>query len=183
MVVLGIDLATRHIGLVILSQGHLIYRYTLELAQFDVQLKQNVEKIKSLIEVLMRHYLLDLAVIELANFKSAALSQKFAFYAGIIYSLLNCEVKYCNSNEWQRKLGCMPNDTRAHRKAAARAFVEGKGFNTAKWTEDEIDAFCIAWYAPELYSSYERHKHVLKRRQIKNRALAKQRAHRAAKNH
>lgn len=172
--VLAVDLSTRNIGIII-ADGKVVYqRHTLELAPFDKDLKNNVEEIKRVFKKIARYFVLEYVLIELANFRSAALTQKFSFYAGIIYSIFSkfdINIKYFNANQWQLKIGCLTQDTREIRKQKAADFAK-KYVNIQGWTQDEIDAYCMAILAKELVSTFEQHQAVQK---AKRRKYAKKR--------
>ena len=173
--VLAVDLSTRNIGIII-ADGKVVYqRHTLELAPFDKDLKNNVEEIKRVFKKIAWYFVLDQVLIELANFRSAALTQKFAFYAGVIYSIFSkyqhTEIKYFNANQWQFKIGCLAQDNRDTRKQKAADFAK-KYINITGWTQDEIDAYCMALVAKELVSTFEQHQEVQK---AKRRKYAKKR--------
>lgn len=168
--VLAVDLSTRNIGIII-ADGKVVYqRHTLELAPFDKDLKNNVEEIKRVFKKIAWYFVLDQVLIELANFRSAALTQKFAFYAGVIYSIFSkyqhTEIKYFNANQWQFKIGCLAQDNRDTRKQKAADFAK-KYANIQGWTQDEIDAYCMALVAKELVSTFEQHQEVQKAKRRK----------------
>lgn len=167
--VLAVDLSTRNIGIII-ADGKVVYqRRTLELAPFDKDLKNNVEEIKRVFQKIARYFVLEYVLIELANFRSAALTQKFSFYAGIIYSIFSkfdINIKYFNANQWQLKIGCLAQDTREIRKQKAADFAK-KYVNIQGWTQDEIDAYCMAILAKELVSTFEQHQAVQKAKRRK----------------
>lgn len=168
--VLAVDLSTRNIGIII-ADGKVVYqRHTLELAPFDKDLKNNVEEIKRVFKKIAWYFVLDQVVIELANFRSAALTQKFAFYAGVIYSIFSkyqhTEIKYFNANQWQFKIGCLAQDNRDTRKQKAADFAK-KYINITGWTQDEIDAYCMALVAKELQSTFEQHQAIQKAKRRK----------------
>lgn len=114
--------------------------------------------------------------IELANFKNAKLTNRFNLYAGMFISAFLeeprfiCKFKTFNSNQWQKLVGCTPNDERGFRKQKAKDFIilEFGRCQLGK-TEDEYDAMCIAKLLDKIQSTEEIHTMVQNRKkQTKN---------------
>lgn len=179
---LGIDLATRRIGVCILDENNnFVSKKTIELDNFtydDDKLRNNVEYLcnalySSLYDVYKnlnkKFYNLDIG-IEVSNYGNPNLANKFNFYAGAIYSLLydramyqecetilsECSFKFFNANQWEFKCGSRPKDERDRRKKNTRKFVmEHCNEYDDKWSEDECDAYCIAYWLDELKNTDE----------------------------
>lgn len=162
MIKVGIDLSTTKTGIVAIREYNLkkVERIVIDntniksipniYTNFKVALKNLNEnwKFGANVEVMVG--------IEISNFKNAKLTQKFSMYAGMIIAILNelgiTNIKWFNSNQWQYLIGCIPSDERDVRKKKARKFVE-KSQNCKDWTQDEIDAYCIAYHLESLIST------------------------------
>lgn len=178
--VLAVDLATRNIGIIVYDTtlNKVYWKQTLSLAPFDKTLKENVESIKDTFTFIKKTFKIDNLLIELANFRNPKVTQMFAFYAGVIYSIFSktATLKYFNSNAWQMLIGCKSTDTSEVRKIKARKYVikhNGDRTFVNTWTQDEIDAYCIAHNWDKIKSYQQQHKEVLSARRQKARAALK----------
>ncbi len=115
--------------------------------------------------------------IELSNFGSPKNTQQFSLIAGMILPKLfttfsNLKIKLFNSNEWQSKAGCAPQDPRPVRKRKAREFAKQAypDLITDKTVQDIVDAACIAWFLDELHTTKQQAEYV--------KAQKKQKEHR-----
>ena len=118
--------------------------------------------------------------VELADFKNANITNRFNMIFGAIYQELwntqfhfpynikvyfnlnladvcynalkeRCPIKVFNSNEWQQHLGLKPSMERQFRKDTARQFTKSNCLEYQDtWTEDECDAYCIAYFLEKL---------------------------------
>lgn len=171
MVKLAIDLATRKIGVCALDENNnLLFRDTILLVEYsDENLRKNIECLK----IKMRHIIslflpLDklqeglVVGIELSNFKNPQLTQRFSFYAGVIVSEILAfyepKIKMFNSNAWQFKLGLAPQSPREKRKETSYKFALEKTGITM--SEDEADAFCIAYFLNEIETTEQSSKRI-----------------------
>lgn len=194
---LGIDLSTRNIGFCILNElNEVLHKSTLELSPFSFdnsKMKSNISKIRNhLMSILdpdtlkycnMYEWNRLWVGIELSNYGNNMLTNHFHFYAGIIWDLLthrtNEKYSFCfhdvvvkcfNANQWMYKCGIRPKDERDRRKKAVRKFVmeHSKEYDPT-WTEDECDAYCIAYWLDELQNTDELHANVQKKKRDANK--------------
>ena len=128
--------------------------------------------------------------VELGDFKNANITNRFNMIFGAIYQELwnaqfhfpyniqvyfainladvcynalkeRCPIKVFNSNEWQQHLGLKPNMERQFRKDTARQFTKSNCLEyTENWTEDECDAYCIAYFLEKLRDRTQMHQEV-----------------------
>lgn len=128
---------------------------------------------------LLEHSVDVMVGIEVSNFSNPKLTQKFSMIAGMIMAIV-CknyiypQFKIFNSNEWQYKIGCSPQDERATRKRKAKEFAERlfPQYNFKVLGQDIIDACCICHYLDELTTTdaqaeYQKVKKVAKDKQQK----------------
>lgn len=174
MIKLGIDLATRKIGVCALSEKNdLIFNETIMLVEYsEERLLDNVKRlgleVHNIIEKLGGSDIL--LGIELSNFNNPKLTQRFSFYSGVIVSELgghdiNAKVKMFNSNAWQYKLGLSPQAPREARKKASFDFTYSK--TGIKMSEDEADAYCIAYFLNEIETTEQSEKRIKMERATK----------------
>lgn len=105
--------------------------------------------------------------IELSNFGNPKNTQQFSLIAGMILPKLfttfsNLKIKLFNSNEWQSKVGCVPQDPRPVRKQKAREFAKKvyPDLIADKTVQDIVDASCIAWFLDELHTTKQQAEYV-----------------------
>lgn len=189
---LGIDLSTTNIGVCVLEDNNEVrIKGTIKLEPFSFETQKmciNTEVIANqLIRILkdtLFHnggwpYNLDVG-IELSNYNNALLTNRFHFYAGVIYQILwDCmfdeelkketkihelKIKFFNANQWMFKCGIRPRDDRNVRKKLVRKFVmeHCERYND-NWTEDECDAYGIAYWLDELKNTDELHEETKKK--------------------
>lgn len=198
---IGIDLATRNIGVCILTEeNRLINKKVINLDPFNYNYKQMKNNITDFQNKLYSFLTLRNSLgfikwipgflgseepnivvgIEVSNYGNPNLANKFNFYAGVIYDLLlhselNIkEIKIINANQWEYLCGMKPSDKREKRKAQAREFVKAKCDKyDESWTEDECDAYCIAYLLEELKNTDELHEEVKERKKRKDQKLQK----------
>ena len=176
----GIDLSSTNTGLVILSDDNeLIWHGNFQL--WDNNRFVIASKVSEMIDYIKLKNPFNVHVmigIELADFKNANITNRFHFLTGIIISELKhrnfisaiCDqdnklimqlVKLFNSNEWQQHLGLKPHMERQFRKDTARQFVKSNCVDYENtWTEDECDAYCIAYFLPQLRDRTQMHQEV-----------------------
>lgn len=177
----AIDLATKKIGVVILDQDNkLKWHEQWELYKWDDDvLMRNIGLIDDYVKSLTINQPFVLG-IELSNFKNAQTTQRFSFYAGAFVTsfITNFkeyfqELKLFNSNAWQLMIGCKPNDERDLRKALARAYTYDNCYGYSDdWSEDECDAFCIAYNLEKIVSTTEQYNSNQKKRVAKGQKQA-----------
>lgn len=212
---LGIDLATRHIGICMLDESNTIkFKCTLELQPFTYEYEKmfkNIVLLTSFISILSYSFIpkelentintndleephktfenyiqnennfkdieIDIG-IEVSNYGNPNLANKFNFYAGVLYmELISAKVpwkinniKIINANQWEFKCGSRPKDERDRRKKNTRNFIMNHCDRYSEsWTEDECDAYCIAYWLDELKNTDELHEEVKKTKRDKNK--------------
>lgn len=178
---IGIDLSTTNTGIAVLDMNNkLIFTRNLKLAQFnESNLLDNIKAIDSMcsfiftkINAISENVYVG---IELSNYKNALLTNRFNLYCGAFilalstrFGQLRC-VKTFNANAWHPFIGVqIPQDTRDITKAKAREFAKANcsGYNEL-WSEDECDAYCIAYHLEKIKSA-EQQKQEIKTRKINN---------------
>lgn len=113
--------------------------------------------------------------IELADFKNANYTNRFNRICGALefdlwWAPYEPECKIFNSNEWQQHLGLKPGMERQFRKDTARQFTKSNCLEYKDtWTEDECDAYCIAYFLPQLRDRTQMHQEV----KVRNKTKAK----------
>lgn len=118
--------------------------------------------------------------IELANFQSPKLTQRFSLITGMIVVRLfglfeNIQIKMFNSNEWQFKIGCTPQDQRPVRKQKAREFAI-KNYPdqiTEQTSQDIVDACCICHFLNELHTTQQQNEAVKAQKKQKEQTKSK----------
>lgn len=151
--------------------------------------------------------------VELSDFKNANITNRFNMIFGAMYQQLwntqfyfpyniqcyfnlnladvctnatkeRCPIKVFNSNEWQQHLGLKPSMKRQFRKDTARQFAKSNCVDYKDtWTEDECDAYCIAYFLPQLRDKTQMHQEVkAKKIQAKKSKVQELRA-KASKEH
>lgn len=179
----GIDLSSTNTGLVILSDDNkLIWHGNFKLWDSNrFVIADNVEKMIDTIRFKLLPQQKNMIIgVELADFKNANITNRFNLLTGMIITELNhwiierIDLKLFNSNEWQQHLGLKPNMERQFRKDTARYFTKSNCLEyTENWTEDECDAYCIAYFLPQLRDRTQMHQEVkVKRVQAKKSKLA-----------
>lgn len=190
---LGIDLATRNIGVCLLdANNNFVSRKTIELEPFSFEGQKLANNIFALTEGVAdvlwetkkKFGLVTVDIgIELSNFKNAQYTNRFNFYAGALHqyivqalvydecgALLGCSFKFFNANQWEYKCGSRPKDERDRRKKNTRNFVMNHCDKYHEsWTEDECDAFCIAYWLDELKNTDELHEAIKAKKRDKNK--------------
>lgn len=118
--------------------------------------------------------------IELSNFGNPKNTQQFSLIAGMILPKLfttfsNLKIKLFNSNEWQLKVGCAPQDPRPVRKQKAREFAKKvyPDLITDKTVQDIVDAACIAWFLDELHTTKQQAEYVKVQKKQKEQTKSK----------
>lgn len=172
----GIDLATRKIGVVVLDQDNkLIFHNKWELLEWkDTNIITNVMYIDKFVQSLKLNQPFTVG-IELSNFKNPQMTQRFSYYAGAFtesfykwYPEHFQELKLFNANAWQFLIGCKPNDEREVRKEIAREFTRENCFEyTDEWSEDECDAYCISFLLEKIISTNQMYVNNQKKRVAK----------------
>lgn len=178
----GIDLSTTNTGVVVLNKNNkLIYKTTFSFLEYkESNFKQNIKIIYENVKNILVHCGNEVMVgIEIANFRNAKLTNKFNLYAGALIATFflvknnNYIFKTFNSNQWQRLIGCPNKAPRKITKAYAKQFVLNINSNYQDWTQDEYDAYCIAYFLQQLDTTFELHKKVIakKRESTKQKLL------------
>lgn len=168
---LGIDLSTKNIGIAYKVKDKTTL-HTITLKKWSKNtLTENIDTLEEYFSGLKSKYFginYDVYVgIELSNFKNAKLTQRFSFYAGVIYAILYLfakDIKMFNSNEWQRFI-CSPQDKREIRKQKSMEFC--KQHNLSPKNDDEADAFCIMYFLPKLRDELDIKKNTKQKKLIK----------------
>lgn len=191
---LGIDLATKKTGVVLLDfNKSLIRKKTIELLEFKPEnFLQNFKIFKEELTEMMPEGELRVG-IELSNF---GLNAKFAnyvhFYAGMLFLFFksnnkNNDVKFYNADRWFSRLKILINEIRPsneilreERKQIARAFTLKQApslqHSFEVLTEDECDAFCVAYFFDECYNTIteiSENKHKKKSAKLKKQSKKK----------
>lgn len=168
----GIDLSSTNTGLVILSDDNkLIFHGNFQLWDKSSQkpLRVMVAELIDAIEFKLINKSEQVFIgIELSDFKNAMLTTRFNLIAGAIFQELYHRIwdtlgnyKLFNSNEWQQHLGLKPSAERQFRKSTARWFVKSNCLEyNENWTEDECDAYCIAYFLEKLRDRTQMHQEV-----------------------
>jgi len=179
MIKTGIDLSTTNIGVVRLnSRGRILCRKTFKMLSYSQEnMYKNIQILK---EISMECN--GMIGIEVSNFSNPMLTQRFSEYSGILQGILQTEtdeygypsgdyiIKVFNSNSWQYLIGCKPSDNRDERKWKAHAFVcEKLGSEFLDWTQDEYDAFCIAYFLEEIETTEDKREKGKNDLKIKNK--------------
>lgn len=172
----GIDLSSTNTGLVILSDDNkLIWHGNFKLWDNSSQ-KPNRVFVRELFDIINCKRLNKLEKItigvELSDFGNWKYADRFNFIAGALYQEHYCqewgmmgEFICFNSNEWQQHLGLKPSMERQFRKNTARQFVKNNCLEYQDiWTEDECDAYCIAYFLEQLRDRREMHQEVKAKR-------------------
>ena len=176
----GIDLSSTNTGLVILSDDNkLIFHGNFQL--WDTNRLTIACNVSDMIDCVrfknINNELISIGV-ELADFKNANITNRFNLLAGMIINelwhsnlpLMVDDFKLFNSNEWQQHLGLKPSMERQFRKDTARQFTKSNCLEYQDtWTEDECDAYCIAYFLPQLRDRTQMHQEVT----VRNKAKAK----------
>lgn len=172
----GLDLATRKIGIAILDQDNKLFlKDKLDLLEWeDKNIIPNIATIDSFVKSLKINQPF-IVGIEVANFKNPQITQRFSYYAGVFTKSFHNwypeefqELKLFNANAWQFLVGCKPNDERATRKAIARDFARDNCFEyNDEWTEDECDAYCISFLLNKIISTNQLYVNNQKKRTVK----------------
>lgn len=177
----GIDLSSTNTGLVILSDDNkLIFHGNFQLWDKSSQkpLRVMVAELIDAIEFKLINKSEQVFIgIELSDFKNAMLTTRFNLIAGAIFQELYHRIwdtlgnfKLFNSNEWQQHLGLKPSMERQFRKDTARQFTKSNCLEYQDtWTEDECDAYCIAYFLEQLRDRTEMHQEV----KVRNKTKAK----------
>lgn len=183
---LGIDLATRNIGVCILKDDNtLIYKCVIPLLPFSYEyqtMKSNYiklfENLLSIVQIPILSIPLNVSNnqyleeknsivwdigIEVSNYGNSKWTNNFNFYAGMLYGLICANskfkvnsIKVFNANQWEYLCGSRPKDERDRRKKNTRKFVmEHCKEYDENWSEDECDAYCIAYWLDELKNTDE----------------------------
>lgn len=202
---LGIDLATKHIGVCVLDgDNNLIVNEVINLDIFTYEFRGMVKNLEVL--KMRLGLILDLRKwggvlfnevedyfnsstpnwdigIEVSNYGNSKWTNNFNFYAGVLYTMflsLGCNlninnIKLFNANQWEYLCGMKPSDKREKRKEQAREFVKAKLGNEykEKWSEDQCDAYCIAYWLDELKNTDELHQEIKERKKRKDQKLQK----------
>lgn len=183
---LGIDLATKHIGVCVLDgDNNLIVNEVINLDIFTYEFRGMVKNLEAL--KMRLGLILDLRKwggvlfnevedyfnsstpnwdigIEVSNYGNSKWTNNFNFYAGVLYTMflsLGCNlninnIKVFNANQWEYLCGSRPKDERDRRKKNTRKFVmEHCKEYDENWSEDECDAYCIAYWLDELKNTDE----------------------------
>lgn len=182
----GIDLSSTNTGLVILSDDNkLVFHGNFQM--WDADYKERFNKVADFVRKIndnLPHNIEKLPVeigIELADFKNANITNRFNLLAGMVIfscfyriSVSECyeeriiKIKLFNSNEWQQHLGLKPSMERQFRKDTARQFTKSNCLEYQDtWTEDECDAYCIAYFLEKLRDRTEMHQEVKARDKAK----------------
>lgn len=161
MIKIGIDLSSTKTGVCVLdSENNLLLNYVIE-TDFKRTLNSVVNQmcfqVSPLTSFIKENQVVKVG-IELSNFSNPKLTQRFSLLAGILITQLEnisydtkIEYKLFNCNQWQKLVGCKPSDKREVRKLKARQFAKSKGiFNVS---QDEADAYCIAYFLEDLIST------------------------------
>lgn len=178
MLRIGIDLSKNKTGITILGDGlldEIITHETLSLVGKDstwyTQIKTFLQVLATRLELPNK---LCLFVIETSNFGNFKTSLLFNFICGLWVGAINeifhlFTIIITNSNQHQILSGCLVSDKRDVRKLKVREFFK---MNCPKldwehWTEDEIDALSLAYWAEHLHSTQEQMEHTKKVKQAK----------------
>lgn len=194
MIRIGIDLSKNKTGITILGDGlldEIIHHDTLSLTAQD---STWYTQIKTYLKVLATRFdmpnKLCLFVIETSNFGNFKTSLLFNFICGLWVGAINeifhlFTIIITNSNQHQILSGCLVSDKREVRKLKVKEFFK---MNCPKldwehWSEDEIDALSLAYWAEHLHSTKEQMEHTKKAKiakknevRAKNTLLKKQNA-------
>lgn len=118
--------------------------------------------------------------IELSNFGNPKNTQQFSLIVGMILPKLfttfsNLKIKLFNSNEWQSKVGCAPQDQRPVRKQKAREFAKKvyPDLITDKTSQDIVDACCICHFLNELHTTQQQNEAVKAQKKQKEQTKSK----------
>ena len=87
----------------------------------------------------------------------------------------NIQIKTFNSNEWQFKIGCIPQDQRPVRKQKAREFAI-KNYPdqiTEQTSQDIVDACCICHFLNELHTTQQQNEAVKAQKKQKEQTKSK----------
>lgn len=161
MIKIGIDLSSTKTGVCVLGpRNDLMLNYVISLdfkKTINCVVSQLNMQLSPLVDIIMKKENIMIG-IELSNFSNPKLTQRFSLLAGMIISHLQSirfdtviQYKMFNCNQWQKLVGCKPSDKREVRKLKARQFAKSKGvFNVS---QDEADAYCIAYFLEDLIST------------------------------
>ncbi len=164
MIKIAFDIATKNIGFCLMDgDNHKVATIKINYDENNLddlynQLSFNIRKlINTPLDI-------DLLVgLEVSNFKNPKSTQRFSLLAGMIVAILKqlwkyrnnvLEFKLFNSNQWQHLIGCKTTDQREIRKQKAKDFVY-KITGVKLESEDEADAFCIAYHLEQLNSTQD----------------------------
>lgn len=163
---IGIDLSTTKTGIVALSDNMKVDKIPKTI--IDNSKMKNINLVYKNFKIELINFIKSLPTkidtefmvgIEISNFSNPKLTQQFSMYAGLIIAILNelniFNIKWFNCNQWQKLIGCNVADKRDVRKLKAKEFAMSKKINCDNWTQDEIDAYCIAYFLSELNSTLE----------------------------
>ncbi len=177
MIKIAFDISTTQTGICVLWDNEIKYSSNIKLPMFKYEektLKEISRKIKS--EIVNVVYVVEHCVLEqgekiilgseLSNFENPELNQKFSWIGSQIFLWFSIfykgefEYKQFNANQWQRLLlGWTPNKDKSISKKEARQALKDKSREFTKshcdryigtWTEDQCDAFCIAYILEKL---------------------------------
>ena len=168
----GIDLSSTNTGLVILSDDNKLIFH----GNFQLWDKSNskpyrvlVSEFFDIIECKLINKSERIIIgVELSDFGNWKYADRFNFIAGALFQehyhrmwgSLDDFVCF-NSNEWQQHLGLKPSMERQFRKDTARQFTKSNCLEyTENWTEDECDAYCIAYFLEKLRDRTQMHQEV-----------------------
>ena len=177
----GIDLSSTNTGLVILSDDNKLIFH----GNFQLWDKSNskpyrvlVSEFFDIIECKLINKSERIIIgVELSDFGNWKYADRFNFIAGALFQehyhrmwgSLDDFVCF-NSNEWQQHLGLKPSMERQFRKDTARQFTKSNCLEyTENWTEDECDAYCIAYFLEKLRDRTQMHQEV----KVRNKTKAK----------
>ena len=165
----GIDLSSTNTGLGILSDDNkLIFHGNFQLWDSNrFTIACNVSDMLDCVRFKNINNELISIGVELADFKNANITNRFNLLAGMIINelwhsnlpLMVDDFKLFNSNEWQQHLGLKPSMERQFTKSNCLEYQD-------TWTEDECDAYCIAYFLPQLRDRTQMHQEV-KEKKIK----------------
>ena len=192
----GIDLSSTNTGLVILSDDNKLIFH----GNFQLWDKSNskpyrvlVSEFFDIIECKLINKSERIIIgVELSDFGNWKYADRFNFIAGALFQehyhrmwgSLDDFVCF-NSNEWQQHLGLKPSMERQFRKDTARQFTKSNCLEyTENWTEDECDAYCIAYFLEKLRDRTQMHQEVKIRNENKEKSKVqkwKDKANRANK--
>lgn len=182
MIKLAFDISSTNIGIAVINEDENWFKtYTIKLNYNENDLHSVAKNLREkLIYILCSSGEDEIMVgLEVSNFKNAKLTQRFSLLAGMIIAIVESvwfppyiEFKMFNSNQWQHLIGCKTTDDRQIRKQKSKEFFKEKtGLDNE--SDDETDAYCIAYHLEQLESTVEQQKRVRDTKVLKNKNKAK----------